>query len=1094
MIPTRAWVSANRARSEATRKSHTEGELEAALLADGKVFAMARAANQAWGSTLFTLDAATGENVWGPLDMGHNAWFAYGDGQVFVVNADGVVRSLDAATGRQRWIVRARELNRIDSPPVYRDGVIWYHAGVSYGGALYGLSAADGHVVTVQPRVSGETSAPAVSDDFVYSSHKCSAAVAMRPVDVKSGWSAGQTCSGGFGSMTPVLAEGLLWVRNTGPQTAFDARTGKAVVTFGGGFIEPAPAFDGGRGYFPYHGAMEARDPLTQDRLWSFAVDGGLTGAPIVVNGFVYVASASGQVWALDGPTGEVVWTGDAGAPILPNSETDYEPQLIGLAAGQGLVAVPASNLLVAFGSQGAPLRPATAASTGHVERQAQAAAAVSSPGAPLSDEATTVRLDPAHQSRAVAGREAAPLQKAWSRDLGFPVRYSLLAEGKVFAAAGGTLFAFDASTGADSWGPITLGPPPPGGGPFVAYGDGKVFAALAQGPLRAFDAATGAELWSKNLRLNEVLSAPPVYADGMLYLLNHGSELSAVSAASGRDLWRDCRAGNGVQPPSVADGRVYTVGGFNNVAAFDATTGANPWGAPTTYCVAESAYASAVAHGRLWAESLFDGTPLTFDTTSGKLVGAFGGALPAFDDEQYYVVHGTALKAKDLDTDFTEWTFTGDGPIATVPVVIDGLVYVGSASGRLWALDPSTGTPVWEGDAGAPIVPRGWHQYNDLGANIAAGQGLVVVPATNTLVAFEPESPPPAAVSSTMAWGWNPFGQVGDGSTVDRHAPVPMAGLADVVQVSAGSYHDLALKADGTVWATGWNGFGQLGDGTNVQRTVPVQVPGLTDVVEVAAGYLHSAALKKDGTVWAWGWNAMGQVGDGSATDRWRPVKVAGLTDVTHVAVGMAHTLAVKKDGAVWSWGWNALGQLGDGSTVERHTPVRAAGVTDAVSVAAGGYHSLASRKDGTVVDWGWNVFGQLGDGTSVDRWAPKMVPGLAHVTGLAGGLYHSLAVHDDGRVSAWGWNGLGQLGDGTTVDRLRPVKLAGPRHVTAVAAGFYGSLARRDDGRVLAWGWNGLGQLGDGTTVDRPTPQLVPSLFAVHTLASGALHSVAG
>src|SRR5947208_1201552 len=81
--------------------------------------------------------------------------------------------------------------------------------------------------------------------------------------------------------------------------------------------------------------------------------------------------------------------------------------------------------------------------------------------------------------------------------------------------------------------------------------------------------------------------------------------------------------------------------------------------------------------------------------------------------------------------------------------------------------------------------------------------------------------------------------------------------GLTDVVQVSAGAYHTLARRADGTVWAWGWNGVGQLGDGTTASRSMPVRVQGLTNVVSVSAGVYHSLAVTADGSVWSWGWNA---------------------------------------------------------------------------------------------------------------------------------------------------------------------------------------------------------------------------------------------
>ena len=74
------------------------------------------------------------------------------------------------------------------------------------------------------------------------------------------------------------------------------------------------------------------------------------------------------------------------------------------------------------------------------------------------------------------------------------------------------------------------------------------------------------------------------------------------------------------------------------------------------------------------------------------------------------------------------------------------------------------------------------------------------------------------------------------------------------MVAIAGGGDHSLALKSDGTVWAWGWNGYGQLGDGSTTNRLTPVPVSGLTGVVAIAGGDYHSLALKSDGTVWAWG------------------------------------------------------------------------------------------------------------------------------------------------------------------------------------------------------------------------------------------------
>ena len=98
---------------------------------------------------------------------------------------------------------------------------------------------------------------------------------------------------------------------------------------------------------------------------------------------------------------------------------------------------------------------------------------------------------------------------------------------------------------------------------------------------------------------------------------------------------------------------------------------------------------------------------------------------------------------------------------------------------------------------------------------------------------------------------------------------------LADIVQISAGYVHSMALKKDGTVLAWGRNDGGQLGNSNTKNQLLPVQVKGgasgseyLTDVVQVTAGNWHSMALKANGTVYAWGWGQYGQLGNGYTTN----------------------------------------------------------------------------------------------------------------------------------------------------------------------------------------------------------------------------------
>lgn len=147
---------------------------------------------------------------------------------------------------------------------------------------------------------------------------------------------------------------------------------------------------------------------------------------------------------------------------------------------------------------------------------------------------------------------------------------------------------------------------------------------------------------------------------------------------------------------------------------------------------------------------------------------------------------------------------------------------------------------------------------------------------------------------------------------------------ISDVKNISAGDQHGMAIKSDSTVWTWGANTYGQLGDGTTVNKQTPVQVLGLSNVEAIAGGRYHSVALKSDGTVWAWGYNRYGQLGDGTAIDRNTPVQVNGLTEIVAIAAGGQHTLALKSDNTVWAWGSNGEGQLGDATNRTRYTPVQ--------------------------------------------------------------------------------------------------------------------------------------------------------------------------
>ena len=361
-------------------------------------------------------------------------------------------------------------------------------------------------------------------------------------------------------------------------------------------------------------------------------------------------------------------------------------------------------------------------------------------------------------------------------------------------------------------------------------------------------------------------------------------------------------------------------------------------------------------------------------------------------------------------------------------------------------------------------------------------------------------------AASRAFGWGANTSGQLGTGTTTPSKLPIEVTttgvlGGKTISALAAGKSHSLALGSDGTLAAWGSNGYGQLGIGNNTDSKVPVAVStaGVLNgkrVVAVAAGTYHNLALCADGTLAAWGYNSDGVLGDGTTTNRNLPVAVdttgvlAGKT-VVAVAAGAGHSLALCSDGTVAAWGGNFYGLLGDGSMLARSRPV-AVSVTGAlagkrvVAIAAGLAHSLAVCADGSVVAWGRNSSGQLGNGGAMDSSKfPVRVDATGVLNGrtvlaVAAGAYHSLAWCADGALAAWGDNGSGQLGNGSQTQSNVPVAvnisgvLAGTS-LGGVSAGNNSSVARGADGTVAAWGANTYGQLGDNSTNTRLTPVAV-------------------
>ena len=399
-----------------------------------------------------------------------------------------------------------------------------------------------------------------------------------------------------------------------------------------------------------------------------------------------------------------------------------------------------------------------------------------------------------------------------WMVNLPGRISYPLIADGGVFATSagipgggtGGTqLYALNAQTGENRWGPVAL----PGTYQWstLTYDAGTVFVVNSDGLLSSFDAATGTPGWSVQLPGQYSFSSPPTASNGIVYVGGSGSggTLYAVAEATGAVLWSNLVENGDDSSPAVGPNGVY-VSYPCQVYDFDPLSGAQLW-RYNGGCEGGGGRTPVLAGGKLYARDPPSGT--VYDAAIGSILGNFmSGSAPAVTATTgFFLSSSGTLNWVDLQSTTQTHSFAGDEALVTTPIVIDQDVIVGSSSGNLYALDTQSAVLEWQALAPAGILAGGDSQNTDFFTGLAAANGVLVVPAGSTLIAYALFGP--AAPTNLTAIGgagsirlsWTPSA----GATAYNVYMASGPGLESVAPVQTGVSGTMSLVTTGLTAGT---------------------------------------------------------------------------------------------------------------------------------------------------------------------------------------------------------------------------------------------------------------------------------------------------
>jgi alpha-tubulin suppressor-like RCC1 family protein len=218
-------------------------------------------------------------------------------------------------------------------------------------------------------------------------------------------------------------------------------------------------------------------------------------------------------------------------------------------------------------------------------------------------------------------------------------------------------------------------------------------------------------------------------------------------------------------------------------------------------------------------------------------------------------------------------------------------------------------------------------------------------------------------------------YGEIYVWDQTDTTSPTPVKldnSPSEVIMISAGANHQMALTITGDVYTWGSNNYGQLGQGEfdeNEELIESNDTPTVvaTNVRFIEAGGYHSLVVTQDNTVKAWGKNTSGTVGVGNTGDDvYVPTDVPDLENVWKVNGTDKASYALMLDGSVKMWGWHNL--IGENYYNRNYTPVSLQLDVTPAYIGHGRDYGVMMSMDGDMFGWGGNLKGQLALGHTTE------------------------------------------------------------------------------------------------------------------------------